>query len=117
MARIYSLLRRRSPQHFVAFDLLWLNGRDLRRSPLVERICLLRSIIPSCSSVLFADAIERTGTDLYRVVCDADLEGIVAKRKDGLYTPEATSWVKIRNPCYSHLEGRRELFEKRAAVA
>jgi ATP-dependent DNA ligase len=32
------------------------------------------------------------GVDLFRVVCDSDLEGIVAKRKDGLYTPEETSW-------------------------
>jgi hypothetical protein len=40
-------------------------------------------------------------------------KGIVAKRKDGLYTPEETTWVKIRNPHYSQIEGRRELFEKR----
>ena len=45
-----------------------------------------------------------------------DLEGIVAKRKDGLYTPDETSWVKIRNPKYSQMEGRRELFEKRAVA-
>jgi hypothetical protein len=45
-----------------------------------------------------------------------DLEGIVAKRKYGLYTPAETSWVKIRNPKYSQMQGRRELFENRAAV-
>src|ERR1043166_8539902 len=33
----YDLLRRSSPQHFVAFDLLWLNGRDLRGLPLIDR--------------------------------------------------------------------------------
>ena len=44
-----------------------------------------------------------------------DLEGIVAKRKDGLYTPEETSWVKIKNPRYSQMEGCHELFERRAA--
>jgi ATP-dependent DNA ligase len=44
--------------------------------------------------------------------CEEDLEGIVAKRKDGLYTPEETSWVKIKNPVYSQAEGLRELFEK-----
>jgi ATP-dependent DNA ligase len=47
-----------------------------------------------------------------------DLEGVVAKRKDGAYTPEATTWVKIRCPHYSQGERRRELFEKRrGAVA
>jgi ATP-dependent DNA ligase len=55
--------------------------------------------------------------DLFRVVCESDLEGIVAKRKDGLYTPEETSWVKVKNPQYSQAEGREELFERRAARA
>ena len=40
------------------------------------------------------------------------------KRKDGLYTPEQTSWVKIKNRNYSQMNGRRELFERRrSAVA
>jgi len=45
-----------------------------------------------------------------------DLKGMVAKRRDGLYTPDETSWVKIRNPQYSQMRGRRELFERRAAA-
>jgi ATP-dependent DNA ligase len=56
--------------------------------------------------------------DLFAEVCAHDLDGIVAKRRDGLYTPEATTWVKIKNPRYSQAEGRRELFERRrGAVA
>src|ERR1051325_1841961 len=38
----YNLMRRRSPQHFYAFDILWLDGRDLRRLPLVKRKQMLR---------------------------------------------------------------------------
>jgi hypothetical protein len=53
----------------------------------------------------------------FRAVCDMDLEGIVAKRKDGLHTPDATTWVKIKNSRYSHAEGRRELFERRRSAA
>ena len=34
--------------------------------------------------------------ELFRAVCANDLEGIVAKPKDGPYTPEETSWVKIK---------------------
>ena len=49
----------------------------------------------------------------FQHICEMDLEGIVAKLKTGLYTPEATTWVKIRNTRYSQMEGRRELFEKR----
>jgi len=113
----YPLLRRRSPQQFVAFDVLWLNGRDLRKTPLSERKRILRSVVPAGSTtVLFADHIDANGTELFRAVCDQDLEGIVAKRRDGLYTPEETTWLKIKNPKYSQMDGRRELFEKRRSV-
>jgi len=115
----YPLLRRRSPQQFVAFDVLWLNGRDLRGTPLSERKPTLRSVVPAGSTpVLYADHIDGTGTELFRSVCALDLEGIVAKRKDGLCTPEETTGVKIKNPKYSQMHGRRESFEKRrSAVA
>jgi bifunctional non-homologous end joining protein LigD len=51
------LLRRRSPQHFVAFDVLWLNGRDLSGKPLIERKRVLRSLLAPvvASPILFAD--------------------------------------------------------------
>ena len=111
--QFYSLLRRRSPQQFVAFDIAWLNGKDLRMSTLMERKRILRSVVPVGSDcVLYADYIERTGVDLYRLACENDLEGIVAKRKDGRYTPDETSWVKITNSQYTQMEGRRELFER-----
>jgi ATP-dependent DNA ligase len=50
--------------------------------------------------------------DLFRLACREDLEGIVAKRKDGAYGSR-TDWVKIKNPAYSQIVGRHELFEKR----
>jgi len=113
----YPLLRRRSPQQFVAFDVLWFNGRDLRKSPLSDRKRHLRSVVPAGSTtVLYADHMDAKGTELFRAVCDQDLEGIVAKRRDGLYTPEETTWVKIKNARYSQMDGRRELFEKRRST-
>ena len=112
-----SLLRRRSPQTFIAFDLLWLDGKDLRHLPLIERKRTLRKLLPVGAPVLYADYIDGAGRELYRVVCEMDMEGIVAKRKDGLYTPEATTWVKVRNPRYSQGQGRRELFERRRGAA
>jgi ATP-dependent DNA ligase len=53
---------------------------------------------------------------LFRPVCERDLEGIVAKRKDGLYTPAETSWVKIKNPHYSQTEGRHEFIQRQAGT-
>jgi ATP-dependent DNA ligase len=60
--------------------------------------------------VLYARHIERDGCALFSLVCDQDLEGIVAKRRNAAYGDD---WFKIRNPNYSQYEGRREMFEKR----
>ena len=112
----YDLLRRRTPQHFYAFDLLWLDGCDLRGLSLIERKRLLRRVIPGQPSpVLYVDHVAHAGVDLYQAVCARDMEGIVAKRADGTYTPETTTWVKIKNPAYSQAEGRADLFDARAA--
>jgi bifunctional non-homologous end joining protein LigD len=52
--RFYDLMRRRSPQHFYAFDLLWLDGRDLRALPLLKRKAMLRKLVrrPCCTSIM-----------------------------------------------------------------
>ena len=51
--------------------------------------------------------------DLYRAVCEQDVEGIVAKLGSAPYTPEATTWVKVKNPAYTQAEGRADFFEDR----
>jgi ATP-dependent DNA ligase len=76
-----------------------------------------RKLIPKgLSSLLYVDHIEARGEDLFRLACQEDLEGIVAKRKDGAYGPRA-DWIKIKNSAYSQIVGRHELFEKRSAKA
>ena len=105
-------MRRRTPQNFYAFDLLWLNGRDLRNRSLLERKCLLRELAPpQPAAVLYVDHVAGRGVDLFRAVCEQDLEGIVAKLAARLYTPEATSCVKIKNRAYSQAEGRADFFD------
>jgi bifunctional non-homologous end joining protein LigD len=112
----YDLLWRRREPYFYAFDILYANGRDLRRWPLPERKSLLRSIVPrQPSRLLYAEHVPARGAQLFQAACRMDLEGIVGKYQRGLYIPEATTWVKIKNPAYSQGEGRRELFEARAA--
>ena len=61
--QFYSLLRHRGPQRFVAFDLLWMSGRDLRMLPLVERKRRLRALVHgnSTSPILYADHVDRQG--------------------------------------------------------
>lgn len=72
---------------------------------------LFRAFPASLSS--FPRCFPGNGTRLFQLACEEDLEGIVARRKDGLYTPEETSWVKVKNPAYSQAEGRHKLFQKR----
>lgn len=81
--------------------------------PLIDRKLRLRSVVPQRSlRLLYCDHVERDGEGLFRLACEHDLEGIVAKWKSGPYLPEKpTSWIKIRNRNYSQWLGREELFE------
>jgi bifunctional non-homologous end joining protein LigD len=112
--RFYDLMRRRTPQHFCAFDLLWLNGEDLRDAPLLERKKLLKRLVPKQPSPILYVEHMREGVALFEAVCAQDLEGIVAKLATGRYTPDETTWVKIKNPTYSQAEGRADFFDGRA---
>ena len=53
-----------------------------------------------------------TGTQLFRVICDRDMEGVVAKQASAKYTPEAKTWVKIKNWQYSQAVGREDFFNR-----
>jgi len=100
---------------FYGFDLLWLDGQDIRDLQLIERKRILWSIIPSNStSLLYLDHVEDRGEALFELACLHDLVGIVAKHRHRCYSPEAQpAWVKTKNPNYSQSIGRNELFERR----
>ena len=69
---------------------------------------------------MYGDTIEREGVTLFQQVCALDLEGIVAKHRDGIYldgTTGRTSWMKIKNPEYPQVVGRDALFKNRARSA
>ena len=105
------LFYRQGTPYFYAFDLLWLNGRDLRSRPLLERKARLKQVIPAGLHVLYSDHIERRGIELFELICQHDMEGMIGKWKFGRY--DEPSWVKIKNPKYSQVVGRREKFEER----
>ena len=109
------LLRHRSVHPVLyAFDLLWLDGDDLRGLPLIERKRQLKRLTRSsrCSQLLFADHIEARGIDFFRAICERDCEGIIAKPKDSIYsTAGPAAWFKVLNPAYTQKQGRKELFE------
>lgn len=108
------LLARRGVARLCAFDLLWLDGRDVRQLPLVERKALLRGLVPAADArVLYVDSAAGDGEAFLRAAVAMDLEGVVGKYADGVYQSggASTSWVKVKNPEYSQVTGRRELFE------
>jgi bifunctional non-homologous end joining protein LigD len=113
--QFYELMKRRGPFAFYAFDLVWLDGRDLRQRPLLERKAQLRQLVPREAKVVRYVEHVASGTELFRVVCEMDMEGIVAKRVQGRYTPEATTWVEIKNAAYSQAVGRSDFFDRRRA--
>jgi bifunctional non-homologous end joining protein LigD len=110
------LMFRRGELFFVAFDALWINGEDLRGKPLMERKRMLRRVVPrrTNSRLRYLDHVEERGCDLFRVVCENNLEGIVAKHSLGIYDDDARKpgWIKIKNLVYTQAEGREELFEE-----
>jgi ATP-dependent DNA ligase len=83
--------------------------------PLIERKRQLRALIRSgeCERIIYAQHIETQGRQFFEEICARDLEGIVAKRKMGIYKDDGNSWVKIKNRTYSQAEGRHELMTRK----
>jgi len=115
ISQFNQLLNRRSQPIFYAFDLLWLNGKDLRRLPLIERKKRLEKLLKksNCRELLYAHHIENEGIALFEAICAKDLEGIVAKRKNGIYRNDGKEWMKIKNPHYTQSQGRHELLRRK----
>jgi bifunctional non-homologous end joining protein LigD len=111
MPAFYDLMKRKRQTVYFAFDLLWLNGKDLRDLPLLDRKKILRSVIPEKSSWIgYVSFIDRHAAKLFDLVKARDLEGLVVKKKHGKYRPE-TRWYKILNPAYSQKAGRADFFQ------
>ena len=106
--------RRANQAILYVFDLLWINGVDLRRSPLVERKARLCELVrrSACPRLLYAQHVEGGGKEFFNEICRCDLEGIVAKRKMGMYREDRRDWLKIKNRTYSQAEGRHEMLTR-----
>jgi bifunctional non-homologous end joining protein LigD len=83
-----------------AFDLIELNGDDLRRDPLVVRKATLASVLARAASGLrLNEHIEHDGPSVFAHACRMGLEGIVSKRKASPYRSGRTAdWIKSKNP-------------------
>jgi len=108
------LLRGTRTPAYVAFDIVWLNGVDLRPLPLSERRQALQAVLPKGSAIVSEPlSVEGRGRELFDLMCANDLEGVVAKRLADPYDPRVR-WLKIKNRGYSQKEGRGDLFNNPA---
>lgn len=80
------------------FDLLYLDGRDLRALPLDERRAMLERLIgKQHSSIRLSEEVNAHGADFLKLACEMGLEGIIAKRRDAPYrSGRGGEWLKIK---------------------
>jgi len=100
---VFNLIRRHgalaSAVH-CAFDLLELDGRDLRRAPIEKRKALLTKLLKGAHlSIVLNEHFEEDGAIVYREACRLGCEGIVSKRIGSNYrSGRSPHWVKVKNP-------------------
>jgi bifunctional non-homologous end joining protein LigD len=105
------------PLNFFAFDLLYLNGYDLRKAALIDRRQLLASIIMPSEAVRYSDHFAGKGEELLKAVLAQGLEGIIAKQAQSRYeSRRSNAWLKIKVTTQQdfiicgYLEGDRDYF-------
>lgn len=87
------------PATFVAFDCLYLDGEDITTRKLTDCKDALHKVVKESGRLALSRVVEVRGVDFYCLAEERDLEGIVAKRKDSIYTQDKRTkdWIKIKN--------------------
>jgi len=93
-----------------AFDLIELNGDDLRRDPLeVRKVTLANVLARAERGIWFNDHMKGDGPTVFNHACKLGLEGIVSKRKDSPYrTGRSPDWLKSKNPACAAVKREEE---------
>ncbi len=88
----------RKPLTYFAFDLLHLNGHDLRGLPLVDRKAILAEIVKDVDGAIqFSGHLESDGEVIFRKACELHAEGIVSKRANSPYhSGRGADWLKLK---------------------
>jgi bifunctional non-homologous end joining protein LigD len=94
----------------IAYDLLEIDGQDIRREPLQERRNRLERLLRPprgkaaqtiASGIVLSEAIEAKGEAIFREACRMGLEGIVLKRLGSSSVSTRTrNWLKVKNPAF-----------------
>ena len=80
------------------FDLLYLDGKDLRDQPLLQRKAALEKVLPKSPLLLYTTHVVGEGVKAFNKAKRAHEEGVIAKLADGLYTSDKRSreWLKAK---------------------
>lgn len=84
---------------YYIFDLLYLDGFDLRSTPQLQRKKLLRELLPDAGDgpLLYSEHMETSGESMFKNACAMDLEGIVSKRSNAPYASNrGENWIKVK---------------------
>lgn len=93
-----SLAAKQNPVQFVAYDILYFDGKDLTDCPQMKRKEYLSKAVREGNNLSVSRYIEKNGIAFFELAKQQELEGIVAKRKDGLYHigKRSREWIKIK---------------------
>ncbi len=86
-----------TPVVFYVFDIVYFNGYDLHKVPLIERKDLLREVLRGDSRIRYSDHVVEKGEELYQLAIARKLEGLVAKQIASPYHEgRSSAWIKIK---------------------
>lgn len=92
------LAAKKLPASYVAYDIIYHDGKEVTELPLLERKLLLDSIIEESKRIAISRYIREFGIELYNLTCEQELEGVVAKEINSKYFFDKRSkdWLKIK---------------------
>lgn len=93
-----SLASKKNPVQFAAYDIIYYNGKNITDQPLMERKAVLSEAVKEGNNLSISRWIEKNGIAFFELAKKEDLEGIIAKKKDGLYHigKRTHDWIKIK---------------------
>ena len=95
---LQNALRHEAKLLYCAFDLMFVNGEDLKKQPLLERKERLKTILPRHKLIAFGRHRKATGKKFFAEAERKGLEGIMAKRADSAYASgsRTADWLKVK---------------------
>ena len=93
----FQLLQQGKPASYAVFDLLYENGKDLRKEPLSTRRSRLEALVPKRPNIFLSRRLSENGLEAYRVAKEKGFEGLVAKDLSSPYIEgRSNKWLKVK---------------------